>query len=66
MKCKVFLSDTKKDSYRPKGGKFLWKNCDAASEGEFNKIPIKVLNGEQTVGHLPREYSLVEDQLPLK
>ena len=28
-------------------------------DNQFDKFAVKVLNGEETVGHLPREYSRI-------
>ena len=32
-------------------------------DNRFEKFAVKVLNGEETVGHLPREYSRIASQV---
>ena len=41
------------------GSHLLVKNSLHIEHCQFDKLAIKVLNGEQTVGHLPREYSRI-------
>ena len=36
-----------------------WKTGHREFGNQFDKFAIKVVNGEQTVGHLPREYSRI-------
>ena len=44
-----------KDIWEPSVGEKLIAHRDFGNQ--FDKFTIKVLNGEETVGHLPREYS---------
>ena len=62
-----------KDIWEPSVGEKLIAHREFGNQ--FNKFAIKVLNGEQTVGHLPCEYSRIawyflarggSVQLPLK
>ena len=46
-----------KDIWEPSVGEKLIAH--GAFGNQFDKFAIKVLNGEQTVGHLPRKYSRI-------
>ena len=46
-----------KDIWEPSVGEKLIAHREFGNQ--FDKFAIKVLNGEQTVGHLPREYSRI-------
>ena len=46
-----------KDIWEPSVGEKLIAHREFGNQ--FDKFAIKVLNGEQTLGHLPREYSRI-------
>ena len=46
-----------KDIWEPSVGEKLIAHREFGNQ--FDKFAIKVLNGEQTVGHLPHEYSRI-------